>query len=271
MKKTLLFLLALGLLACEKQSELTMTLQSIDYEQMQPTVQAGSIVRLAVKSQSQSSTVRHITLSLYDDQYNNRMALDTVFADPMKKVDFIYPLSVPAGYTDTMFLNVTATAYANNGETMSFLLRIYVIPDAQPLRSLDNLTLYSAASGNKCGFSMVTLSTVFYDGEKTDTLAFYDQPTDDETLSRTWYSDKGLYFARFGSFRFADASEKDLQEAYRNASHDTAVQNLQNDDILLIGTANKALAAVKILLIADENGVADDRYVFSLKTAVTQP
>lgn len=87
-----------------------------------------------------------------------------------------------------------------------------------------------------------------------------------DVLSFAWESKGSVYFSRFESFDYGEATVSSISNAYNIGKHNLMIQQLVNDDIILFGSKNDAYGVIKILLVANEEGTENDRYVFSLKT-----
>lgn len=280
MKKIFVVLLVVSAMctACmDKETELTFQFNLVDYSWLQDTIPSESPLRLHVNARSLSSQIKHIVITSFDDKYQIQGVLDTVFQDPLKTADFdfIWPLK---NYMELTTVSLKGYAYSTGGDQMVYAMAIRVGADTRKLDPYDNITLYSAASGRKSGFSMVDLETVYPDSERRDSLVFYDEmpevpqateenpnPEVPDVMRCTWYSTSGVYFARFESFDYAQATARKVIEAYGNSKRYPKIEGIHNDDILLVGTADKPLGVIKVILVSDEEGVANDRYIFSLK------
>lgn len=233
---------------------------------------AGQVYRIHVSAESTSDKIEQLIVESFDKKRGTDLLLDTIFTRATLRKDVYYNWTVPL-YDDTTDIVLKAILLVGNKELIySYPARI--LPSDRGLRTIDNITLYSAASGKKSGFSMIELRTLYADTLKNDSLCFFDHTPvgkpESDSLHREWISYKGLYFARFESFDFNEAQVNDLQRAYNISHHDDIIGNIRYDDVILIGTSTEVLAAVKVLLVADDPGAHDDRYVFSMK-AIKQP
>ncbi|MCQ2347943.1 MAG: hypothetical protein MJZ65_02010 [Paludibacteraceae bacterium] len=258
--------IALGLMACEgrKESPVFAYTSVENFSTNSDKLQGDTYCQLYTEARSTTSTVRRITITSFDEVYLNQTVLDTVFQDPLKEIKMhtLYHTNV---FEDTTLVTFTTTAYATDGETSSLSLRVWVAPTEQKLRPIDDVTLYSALSGQSSYFSLETMTAVLADTTMKG-LYFRDvAPTDSsDVMSRSWTS-PNVYFARFESFDYSEATKTSIVSAYKSCKCDHTILALRNDDVILFGTENKALGAIKIIYIGDGEGNKDDRYVFSIK------
>jgi len=269
MKRLFYILTALLLFAsCERQSDLVTVLSVDNVDWQYEVVESAANLHLNIYAESQSSTVQRIILTSGDVEYKDRNLLDSVLTMPVKKVKMSYYYTLPY-YSDTTKVKIELRSYDQKGNTMSHSVTLRVAPGAKALRSIDDITLYSAASGGKSAFSMTTYQPVYYDEVKSDSLSFYDVLNEDstrlDTMSYTWHSKSGLLFSRSEGFNFSEATAKSLRDAWPNHVKSSTIKNLRADDVLLIGKGDQAIGVVKILSVHDEPDTANDRYIFSLK------
>ncbi len=256
-----LFLL---LMACNKPSPV-FVYTSVQGGDVSHGVAGDYNYELRTIARSTTGAVRHIVLSSFDAVYGNQTLLDTIFADPLKDVDLrtIYHTAI---FEDTTSVRISSSAYATDGETATTSIYLTVLPSNQPIQPLDDITLYSALSGRPSFFSMTRLQTVL--AVDSGEVFFRDVAPEDslsQELSYSWTS-PDLFFARAQSFDFAKATASTIRTTYAGCTRDHTIQDLQSNDVLLLGTANEALGAIKLIYIADESDTANDRYIFSLKS-----
>lgn len=265
-KLIILYLASFCLIACEskKESPLFAFLQFEEFKWEVESAQGNYTYRLMLHARSTTSTIRHIKVTTYDPIHQNGVILDSILEDPIKDLKAYIPYKTPV-FNENTRVQITIYAYANDGETIKYSIEPLVKSSDSPLRPIDNVTLYSALSGRPSYFSLSTMTAII-DTTSSDSLFFHDvAPADSsDVLSRSWTSPT-IYFARFESFNFAEATVQSVTNAYKECKRDHTIQNLIADDILLFGTADVALGAIKIIYIADEADKANDRYIFSIK------
>lgn len=269
MKKILIILTSVLLLAsCEKQSELVimMSIDNVSWEHN--AIESGSSLHLNIMAESQSSTIRRIILTSSDVQYKDRTFLDTLFTEPYKQIQMSHYFTVPY-YSDTTKVKLTARAYDQLGNTMSYAISLLAAGKDIQLKVLDLVTLYSAASEGKSAFSFDTYQPVYLGSDST-AVAFYDvlDTAKAESPSCTWHSESGIMFTRSEGFNFSEATlaSLPLPEAWqRDYVKSSTIKNLKADDVLLFGTRDSVNGVLKIITIYDEPGTASDRYLFSMK------
>lgn len=259
--------LILLLSSCDRSPQM-LYVAPIGVDCMTEYVASNSPLRISIKASSKSSPIKQVTIRSYDEVYLYQDVLDSSIVDGLSLLDteFLY---TTGSYPDTTTIQMTTTIHCADGTKMRYTFRLYVLPDGSDLQPSDAITMYSASSRRKSGFSFPLLNTIYPDSNRIDSLTFYDLVQPDtlrmEDLSRCWYSKSGIYFARSESFDYAEATVLALSQTFSNCKRDSVIYRLKNDDIILFGKYNEVLGAIKILLIDDPDGTEDDRYVFSMK------
>lgn len=268
MKKiVLLLLVGLSLMACkeDKSSPLFAYLSIENIDWVVDPLTGGTGYRFNAFVSSSTSTLHHVIIQSSDlTHLQDSVLLDSIFVDPVKETNIKFIYIAPL-LTDTTRITITLTVYANDGEQAHHEIIPIILPSNEQLRIIDDLTLYSALSGRPSYFSLKTMNAIMADTTIKD-LYFRDvAPIDSlDKMSYSWAS-PNIYFARFESFDFGEATVKSLCDAYKSCKYDHTIQQIHNDDIILYGTENNALGAIKILLVSDTEGKINDRYIFSVK------
>lgn len=92
-------------------------------------------------------------------------------------------------------------------------------------------------------------------------------------MPRKWGTCTDIVFCKANNFDYASASKASIQSMFMNSVRLDSVEDLQSDDIILIGrerhdeesTILKSLGVIKIIAIYDEEGTVNDRLIFNLK------
>lgn len=267
MKKSFLILTSILLLAsCEKQSELVTVMQINNVNWQKEYIPSGTDLHFIIEGESQSSSIQRIAIIASDIEFRDRTILDTVLATPLKKAQISCYYTLPS-YKDTTSVSFKGYSYDAGGRLASYPITIHVTPGASPIRPIDAITLYSAASGNKSAFSLANMQTEYLGSDST-AVAWYDmlnESEDPDALSCAWHSEAQIKFSRAEGFNFAEATAQSLTDTWKNLTGSTTIKNLKADDVLLFGKQDNVLGAIKILSVHDEPGTASDRYIFSLK------
>lgn len=267
MKKVFLILTSVLLLvSCEKQSELVTIMEIDNVKWQKEYIPSGTDLHFIVDAESQSSTIQRVIISASDIEFRDRIILDTALAMPLKKAQISYYYTLPY-YKDTTSVKFNGNAYDASGRVNSFPITVHVASGATPIRPIDAVTLYSAASGGKSAFSLENMQPEYL-GTDSTAVSWFDmlnETGDPDALSCAWHSEVEIKFSRAEGFNYAEATAQSLADTWKNMTGSNTIKNLKADDILLFGKRDTVIGALKFLSVHDEPGTASDRYIFSLK------
>lgn len=261
----LLFIIG-GLLASCKQSPLVIyATTASDTRNVSP----GSRVLFVIQAESSNSLIQRIHVYSYDIRYNEVSRLDTTFLSAQSEVTMNWIYDVPY-YSDTTTSTLTFATWNVSGEEMRFDVPLRILPAGDaPLITTEGVIMYSAASGKKNAFSFLSRSVCFHDGDEP-LYTFYDAlPSDSlsEAISRSWKASRDdVWFARFNSLDFGNVTISKIQNAYDMCTKENSVTEIQDGDVILVGTRKEAYGVLRVSAVVDMPGRADDRYIFTTKT-----
>ncbi|HBZ33668.1 MAG TPA: hypothetical protein DEO38_01065 [Bacteroidales bacterium] len=264
------FLLSLLLLtACKRNEQSPLVAFFSDSHDVAVPIDAQRDIYITISVITNGVHVNKITLEANDNTYGMRTIKDTVppiGVNDSRKINIKF---TTPNYASNTMLTLLARVFTEEGDIVE--CRKYLTVKSSDIKwdMQESVTMYSAASGQKYAFSVPQMTVVFPETIDNDTLMFYDRASADEEqpqlMTMSWQSDKGLYFARFESLDFSNANIAAIEQAYQLTSRDNVITNLKTDDVIIYGTKTEVFGLIKILLVVDEEGSANDRYIFSIK------
>ena len=268
--KSFFFLFALiiiSLTACEVVSSIFIVVETPYIEKNQHFLQSDKNILFRIIASSKTENITNLTIKSYDNIYGLNILLDTTFNWQKKYIeyDFFY---TPQKYNDTTTVELQYEIKTESNKNKTYTERYNVLPDRETLNSFEAISIYSAASQGKSGFSFYTMNSIFVNETDSSLIDIYDVITDStnlETLSRKWSSNTDLLFGRFQDFNFDNATTSTIKEAYKLTKKDISIINLSNNDIILVGRKDEAIGVIKIVDIDDEEGIENDRYIINVK------
>jgi len=189
--------------------------------------------------------------------------LDTVLNTQSLYYDFQYivPKSIYEKKIELSFIAKTTSDYSISTK--------YILLDSTntALKESSAHVMYGANTQSYNAFSIAQRQVVSFplDSALSDIYDYHDKQTTQTTLGREWRSASEKRFSRFNDFDYAEATIESLQTSYANAAKNTTISSLKVNDIIMIGDVKKAIAVIKIIAIYDDDGYANDRYVFNVK------
>lgn len=192
----------------------------------------------------------------------------TVLADTALNIqnyyyDFQYtvPKNIYERKIELSFIAKTASDYSISTK--------YILLDSTntALKESSAHVMYSANALTNNAFSINQRQVLSFplDSALADIYDFHDKQVSQSILTCEWRSATEKRFSRFNDFDYAEATVQSLQTSYGNASKKTTINQLKVNDVILVGDLAKAIAVLKIIAVFDEEGYANDRYVFNVK------
>ncbi len=270
MKKIFLTICTLLVLfSCERASNFLLTIEIPYVKNSSWCFKSNESVIFRISSRNNDSPLNRIKMTAYDKQYGLRAVMDSVVSGQSVTIDCVWQMP---NVSDTTQISLDIQAFADNGQQTSFAKKFYVIPSNSVVTSIDGLSFYSAKSGKQDAFSLSELASKFSVTAADESIDIYDCSADttlysatSDTLSCEWKSKNGLQFGRFQNFNYGEATYTSIQQAYALSSSDNSIRGISNDDVILIGRNGDAIGVIKVVAVYDEEGVANDRYLFSVK------
>ncbi|MDR1459966.1 MAG: hypothetical protein LBI60_07105 [Bacteroidales bacterium] len=264
--KRIFFLCIVILLFCgcdkDKVSKVVIIISS---EDSFSDLKSGDKVLFRIHSFANEDVIKNITVTSSDVQYGMTTVFDTLING--EKFDYNYLYTVP-DYADSTTVRLIFEAFASDNTSSSMSAMLRVKSNNTLLPSFDGIIMYAAHSNNKNGFNVSDLQTLYCettDPSRIDIYDYSDSLMSDTVLSREWRSETGLLFARFNDFNFATATKSGVVTAFEYAAKYTSIKNLTNGDVILLGKENTAVGVIQVIAIYDDDGSANDRYVFNFK------
>ena len=269
----LLLLCGVMLVSCWKEASDVFILAT-DTEGI-ASVQSGNRLLIRIQAVSDNYKVDRIRISSVDAEKGQLQLMDTLIGG-MKRTEFYYTYTVPSYFTaDTALLTLQFEAVASNGGSSKMVLKYRVVGGAS-LIPYDGIIMYGARSGRPNGFSLAKAQTLYCETADSATIDIYDyhdtlSGASSDQLSREWRSRTGLQFARLNDFDYAGTNQLLLNNAFKASRHYTSLKDIAEGDIILFGRNEEALGVLRLLIVADEAGSSNDRYVFNLKLKKLAP
>jgi hypothetical protein len=189
--------------------------------------------------------------------------LDTAIS--FQKFYMVYNYNVPGSIYEKniklSFIAKTASDYSRSDKN--------IVLDSvhTELNESSSHVMYSASLNANNAFSLTRRQVMNYpsDSAFSDIYDYHDSQSNASLLTCEWRSATGMFFSRFNDYNYAEATARSLQDCYSNASKNSRISSLKDNDIIMVGHSTKALGVIKIIAIFDSEDDSKDRYVFNLK------
>ncbi|MCD4697052.1 MAG: hypothetical protein K8S16_12520 [Bacteroidales bacterium] len=266
--KTFSFLLVLLIvivaISCRKDNTSPIVFELYPKE---PVIEAavGEKTIFNIEINGNDNILKEFTITQQEHINGIQTIFDTLINSSTFNYDFVYDVPV---FTDSTLISLIFKVKNDQSEDITLSRRIRVLGDNILLEESTGHVMFSALSGNYSAFNLDWLQPLSVNDNSDSLLHFADHSIDSvhfNTLSREWYSPAGLRFVQFEGFSYPEATQSMLQNAYTYGIKLSSVDELENDDILIIGREEEALAVIYIVQILDTDTTLNDKYLFNLK------
>lgn len=262
-KLILCFYFLISIISCEPKDDASPIFIQILPDQSSISTVSGSKLIFTVTVNAQEELSR-FSVTQTDNNVGVSVIFDTLITH--KLFEFTYIYDVPK-VEDSLEVLLTFKA-ETSGHNQSITRRIMITGDEELLEETTGHIMYSALSGREYAFNIDMLQAVFPMDNTEDSLHFQDNSIDTihgNILSREWISPAGYHFVRFEDMRYAEATSAMVQDAYDYGTHLSRLQHITDDDIIILGEGNGALAAILITQVIDTDSTLNDKYIFNMK------
>lgn len=228
----------------------------------------GQSYRIGIRAVEVSKgQLSRVLLSTFDRERREVVVLDTAVTGSLATAQLIY--QAPENLSsDTLPLNFIVVAYNVAGESCRREYAFTLVQQDAPLTAMQGITLYAQEGDehpNAFSFSrMLPIRSSLSDSSEVSLYVSRNAENPD-VMTREWRTMNGTYFIKNNSFDYARATRKTVTSAYRSSVSYHIVNNLNTDDVILVGDEDKAIGVIKIQAIYDDEGSGTDRYYFDFK------
>ena len=230
---------------------------------------AGTVIELKLGASAMNGqNLKSFHIESFDSERGNVFVKDSVLSNHVSRLNCSIAYRLPFFNTDSLSLRFTANVFDVNGSSQNASTNIRVASSDRLLSELSGITLYVSEGENRPnGYSFsrnLPIRVSLSDSADIDFQTVLNEASDG-TLLRKWTTNTNLYFVKSNSFNYAKASYLNVVSAYKASVGYHVVDNIQNDDIIIIGNDSEPLAIVKVVNVFDEEGVVNDRFLINMK------
>lgn len=226
-------------------------------------------VFIRIESRTESGSHLHLAIESIDALNGARRIFDSTFN--FRKINYLFDYLVPA-FPDSTETLLVFSLMNDDGDQIQIARRLFINKGASSVKETSGNVMYSSLSAEPSAFSLAELTPAFLADSLTRSLDIIDASTEennnDGSLSRRWVSRTDVLFVKFSGFNYADADAITINNAYKSGIKHSTVNDLKENDILIVGRGNKAIAAIQLLLVHDAVGHDSDKYVFNIKKLI---
>ena len=235
------------------------------------TVYSNTYKKITVAANSTDSELSKLKITSFDNQRGDVVLLDSAISGTDLRYEFLY--HVPMLQRDSTQMKMTFAVSNRNGYTQELVRNMTVVLRDYKLEEVSGITLYAVENGDHAnGLNLEYMRPIIVsmsDSADIDLYTYLDEENP-EPLSREWRSNTDIYFARANNFDYANATNRSVTETFGSAVANPRINQIQKDDIILVGRGNRALGVIKVAQLYDESGTENDRYIINVKRIEAQ-
>lgn len=259
-----LFVLSFFIFGCDNTDDESSIIFELTPEQPIIEANTGEIILFHISVRSDVNLNR-FNISQQDPESGISAILDSVISTTSFNYNFEYEAPI---FEDSTLLYVIFKATDEQNNTRSLTRGVKIYGGGILLAETTGHIIYSALANNLSAFNIDLLQPLSVVDNPDSLQHFADNSIDSingPILSRSWKSPAGLKFVRFEGFSYPEATKTMMQNSYSYGVKLTTINDIQNDDVIIIGREETALAIVLIVQVIDDDWTDNDKYLFNLK------
>jgi hypothetical protein len=253
------------LFSCENEDKATNVIILCNSGSIRQTAESGERLLYEIESFSIKANLNSFQITSFDVESGEKILLDTTINVENFKYSFIY--KAPEFSPDSVIVKIKMKATDQQNNTQEFDCTVMVIHGNVLLPELTGIVLYSGASGKPDALSLHNPSQPFVkllaDSAEIDIYDYTEWET--EKLACEWRTNTDIRFARVNSLNYALITGQSLKDVYASVNHQKYMNEIQVNDIILIGREEKVVAVLQIVDVSDKEGVQNDYYRLNMK------
>ena len=197
-------------------------------------LESGQKVRYELKISTPNDRVSQFVISSFDEENGAVMLMDSVCDADRVNYKFIY--TAPEIEAENLNVELEISAKDNLGNSAEVRCPLIVKNKLVLIPEKTGITLYGSQSVKANALSFTDVSQTYNLSVSPDSLLadLYVQ-TDENFDKITWESNTGTKFVRVNAFNYAMATAKGINTVYQSSVRGDQVENIQTNDIILVG------------------------------------
>lgn len=216
---------------------------------------------------TENEYLENITMTSFDKEYGTQQLFDTVLNKKNVRLDYEY--DIPVFTEDSVKVRLSLRAVDCQGAEQEVAYNVTVVNPDITLKEKSGLVVYSGKSNKENAFSLLdpssTFNSLLADSAKID-IYDYVVSENNEALDLTWKTNTDVDFVKVNSFDYVNATSKSVSSVYNSSKKNSYVNNIQSNDIIIVGKGNSPWGVFFIANVFDVDGVDDDRYLVNYKS-----
>lgn len=270
MKQFLIIILAAFTLAsCFNEGDASIV--AIHVAPSSTSVSSGEKMYFDIHISTVNEYIKTVEIETFDSENGSQNVFSARPETQTFKEKFVY--EAIATEADSTFVEFNFRAEDNTGEQSHIIMKIKIMGGGETiLPETSGIVLYSPSSGKDDAFSFKTLQPLHSSLQDADLCL---GTTSEDAIRPLSFSTKtDITFTKANNFDYASATWSGLQSVFKNSLRKSTVNNVDIDDIIIVGREKtsadtktiETIGVIRIMAIYDDAGTDSDRIVFNLKT-----
>jgi hypothetical protein len=221
---------------------------------------SGEIIPFSIKLSSNSELSELVIVQIV-----NNSIIDTMYHEQISGLEKteLYNYTCPdISSLDTSEIKLIFYCSNTNGDINERAKVFSVVSKNVYLSETTGHTMFSNNSSEFNSYNLVTGTAAY----NSDTTTHISDNTDSisDILSREWVSMSGLLFSKNNSFDYANATLEGIEDTYSTSVKKEFVDQISENDIIITKIEDNYVI-IKIIIVRDNYGSEEDRYIFNIK------
>ncbi len=208
-------------------------------EEAEIVVSSGDKTQYKIELSTIHDYVQRLKVTSFDNQYGEIVQKDSICNNKNIVCSFVY--TAPEIDRDSMTVELKFEAWDNKGHRVEVLRTLKVKNRQGYLSEKDGIVLYNPYIGMPDAISLEDVSQPFVLATAPDsTKADIYIESDENFTSISWKSNTKTKFIRNNTFNYVSATALSIASVYQSSMRIDVVENIQVNDIILVGHDNTA-------------------------------
>lgn len=219
------------------------------------TIESGDIIQYDIEISTINEYVKRFKIYSFDAVKGPKTYIDTICGNSKTlKYKFNFVAPKPYDNRDSLSIELNIEAEDNLGNIATIQRNLLVKSKNHYILQLDGIVLYNPHDNNASALSLNDVTQPFIFNESVDSLKpdVYVQSTPDFSEINLC-SNEHTMFVRNNTFNYVAATALGINSVYESSVKENIIQELEINDIILVGYRNTAKGVFKVNNIIRDN------------------
>lgn len=217
------------------------------------TVESGDMIQYDVEISTINEYVKRFKIFSFDAYQGTKTYIDSICGND-KSLAYKFYYEAPDVDRDSLSIELNIEAEDNLGNIATIQRYLLIKSKNLHILQLDGIVLYNPHDNNASALSLNDVTQPFIFNESVDSLKpdVYVQSTPDFSKINLCSNEQTM-FVRNNSFNYVAATARGISSVYESSVKENIIQDLNINDIILVGYYNTAKGVFKVNNIIRDN------------------